>query len=257
MPVDLHRTANRLLRAVPPTERFLASLERVKLEKGEELERPDTPVTHVHFPESGLLSVLATARSRKIEVGMIGFEGMTGSSVVLGAPPAHVILVQSPGVVLRLPVEEFRASLAVPAVQARWLHYVHVLMVQATQTGLANGQGSLVERLARWILMWHDRIREPEIDVTHGYISILLGVRRAGVTVAMHRLEGDRLIRSTRNRITVLNRDGLVRAANGFYGVPEAEYDRLLGPAPPRPGYVRVRTGNDPQGPAFTGRPLA
>jgi CRP-like cAMP-binding protein len=230
MPLDLHRTANRLLRGISPTERFLAALERVKLEKGQELERPDTPVTHVHFPESGLLSVLATARSKKIEVGMIGYEGMTGSSVVLGAPqPAHVVLVQSASVVLRVPVDDFRSSLAVAALQARWLHFAHILMVQATQTGLANGQGSLVERLARWIVMWHDRIRQPEIDVTHGYISILLGVRRAGVTVAMHRLEGDRLIRSTRSRITVLDRDGLVRAANGFYGVPEAEYARLIG----------------------------
>jgi CRP-like cAMP-binding protein len=232
MALDLHRTANRLLRTVVPAEhRFLAAFERVKLEKGQELERPDAPVAHVYFPESGLLSVLATTRSKKIEVGMIGYEGMTGISVVLGARhPSHVVLVQSPSVTLRLPVEAFRASLAVPALQARWLHYAHVVMVQATQTGLANGQGSLVERLARWIVMWHDRIREPEIDVTHGYISILLGVRRAGVTVAMHRLEGERLIRSTRNRITVLDREGLVRAANGFYGVPEAEYDRLLGP---------------------------
>jgi len=224
------RPANRLLRLVAPTQpRFVASLERVKLAKGQEVERPGAPVSHVYFVESGLLSVIATGGVRKIEVGMIGYEGMTGTSAALGADePAHVVLVQSAGTALRLPLADFRASFAVPELHVLWLRYAHVLMVQATQTGLANGQGSLVERLARWLVMRHDRVRTPEIDVTHGYISILLGVRRAGVTVALHRLEGEHLIRSQRNRISVLDRGGLVRVANGYYGKPEAEYDRLI-----------------------------
>lgn len=227
--VDLSLGKNRLLRALAPGKPFVAALERVKLERGQEVERPGVPIDHVYFPESGLLSVLATAGGKKIEVGMIGYEGMTGTSFVLGADhPAHVVLVQSPGSALRMPVADLRGFLAGPDMRSLWLRYAHVVMVQATQTGLANGEGSLVERLARWILMWHDRIREPDIEVTHGYISILLGVRRAGVTVAMHRLEGDHLIRATRNRITVLDREGLMRTAKGFYGTPEAEYERLI-----------------------------
>jgi CRP-like cAMP-binding protein len=153
---------------------------------------------------------------------------MTATAALASDQATHSMLVQSPGSALRLPIARFRATLAVPELRSLWLRYAHVLMVQATHTALANGQGSLVERLARWIVMWHDRIRQPEIKVTHTYVSSLLGVRRAGVTVAMHHLEGEHLIQAHRNLITVLDRDGLIGRANGYYGQPEAEYDRLL-----------------------------
>ena len=99
---------------------------------------------------------------------------------------------------------------------------------QASQTAVANGRGRLNERLARWLLMWHDRLRSSELDVTHEFLSLLLGVRRPGVTVALHELEGLGLISSTRNHVRILDRAGLRRASNGFYGIPEAEYDRTM-----------------------------
>jgi CRP-like cAMP-binding protein len=112
---------------------------------------------------------------------------------------------------------------------ANLLRYVHVFMVQNSQTALANGRGTLDERLARWLLMWHDRINRSELIVTHEFLALLLGVRRQGITVTLHELEGQGLIRAARNRVHILDRDGLRRAANGFYGIPEAEYDRLIG----------------------------
>ena len=102
-------------------------------------------------------------------------------------------------------------------------------MVQGSQTALANGRGRLDERLARWLLMWHDRLESNEFPTTHELLALLLGVRRAGVTVALHELEGRGLIRSLRGRIRIVDRLGLQLAASGFYGIPECEYERSIG----------------------------
>jgi CRP-like cAMP-binding protein len=223
---------NRLLSRVP--RGLLPPFQDIRLEKGQELERPGDPVRHVYFPESGLVSVIATWTTKKIEVGMIGFEGMTGAALVLGSDrSAQLLLVQSAGWAQRLTREAFLATLDLPELRTLWLRYAHVLTVQASQTALANGTASMIQRLARWLVMWHDRMPDQApnqaIAVTHEYIAILLGVRRAGITMALHRLEGDHLIKSDRRQITVLDRAGLVRLAKGFYGAPEAEYDRLIG----------------------------
>jgi DNA-binding transcriptional MocR family regulator len=92
-------------------------------------------------------------------------------------------------------------------------------------------------------LMWHDRVPQDDLLITHEFLALLLGVRRQGVTVALHELEGRGLIRSTRSHVRILDRDGLLQAANGFYGIPEAEYDRAIGfavgSAPPgRPSFA-------------------
>jgi hypothetical protein len=83
--------------------------------------------------------------------------------------------------------------------------------------------------------MWHDRVRDDQLSVTHDFLALLLGVRRPGVTVALHELEGKGLIRSTRNMVRILDRGGLQRAAGGYYGTPEAEYDHLIVGALVRP----------------------
>ena len=121
------------------------------------------------------------------------------------------------------------AMSASPSLASILLRYAHVFMIQSGQTALANGRGRLDERLARWLLMWDDRIRPESITVTHDFLALLLGVRRPGLTDTMNDLEGRGLIRSGRGKVLLLNREGLKLAANGFYGVPEAEYDRALG----------------------------
>lgn len=212
-------------------EQFASSLERMKLELAQEIEHPDKVIQDIYFPESAVLSVVEAIGARKrIEIGLIGLEGMTGTSLALAADrPAHILIVQSAGSALRASREAFLASLAVPELQSLWLKYAHVLMVQLGHTTLASGTGSLLERLARWIVMWHDRVPGDEFNTTHDFISLMLGYRRAGITTALHKLEGEKLIRSKRNRIIVLDREGLIKAANGLYGKAEAEYDRLIG----------------------------
>ena len=109
------------------------------------------------------------------------------------------------------------------------LHYAQAFMLQSSYTSLANGRGTLEKRLARWLLMAHDRIEGDELPLIHDFLSLMLGVRRAGVTTAIRELEHKALIEGRRGLIVVLDRDGLEELADGFYGQPEAEYKRLMG----------------------------
>jgi CRP-like cAMP-binding protein len=166
----------------------------------------------------------------RIEDGRVGHVGMTGLGVVLGGDRSlNEALMQSTGSAWRIDTPELRKAMAAsPTLTATLFRYVHVFFAQASQTALANGRGKLDERLARWLLMWHDRLHDDNLTITHEFLAFLLGVRRQGVTVAQHDLEGRGLIRSTRSLVRILDRHGLQQAANGFYGAPEAEYDRAI-----------------------------
>ena len=233
-------SANRILDllSVGDCRALRREFEDVALEPRQVLETSQRPVPYVYFPMSGLASIVGTTRLNRrieggyrIEVGMVGYEGMTGLAVVLGDDrSANETVVQSSGRALRIGSGPLRKAMdASPTLTRTLLRYVHVFMMQASQTAVANGCGKLNERLARWLLMWHDRLRSGELDVTHEFLSLLLGVRRPGVTVALHTLEGLGLIASTRNHVRILDRAGLKRVSNGFYGIPEAEYDRTMG----------------------------
>ena len=234
---------NRLLAVLSHADRDLLTpaLETIELDARQVLEAPSDPISHVYFVESGLVSVVGTTvPDHRIEVGMVGYEGMTGLCIVLGDDrSANETVVQSSGSAMRVNTKTLREMMGESrSLTTTLLRYVNVFMVQGSQTALANGRGKLDERLARWLLMWHDRVLADELIITHEFLALLLGVRRQGVTVTLHELEGKGLIRSTRSHVRILDRDGLQRAANGFYGVPEAEYDRsigfAIGRAPPR-----------------------
>jgi CRP-like cAMP-binding protein len=227
--------ANRLLKSISASDRaaLLPDLEAVSLATWQIIERPNERIPRVYFLTSGLASVVGTTRpDQRIEVGMVGYEGMTGLAVVLGHDRStNETVIQAAGTALRIPSAVLRRALqASPTLSAALLRYVHLFMMQASQTALANGRGKLSERLARWLLMWQDRLKTSHLTVTHEFLALLLGVRRQGVTVALHELEGEGLIKGTRNRITVVDRKGLLALADGFYGVPEAEYDRTIRP---------------------------
>jgi CRP-like cAMP-binding protein len=161
---------------------------------------------------------------------MIGSEGMTGLAVVLAdGRSRNQTIVQSAGSAMRLSARSLAEAVAASrTLTSAILRYAHVFMLQNAQTALANGRGRLDERLARWLLMWHDRMERDTLTVTHEFLALLLGVRQPGVTDALHVLEGKGLIRTTRSRVHIRDRRGLQLAANGFYGMPEAEYDRLM-----------------------------
>lgn len=207
-------------------------LEGIELDVHQILEAPGDPISHVYFVQSGLISVLgATRPDHRIEVGMVGYEGMTGLDVVLGDNSSpNETLVQCSGSALRISTTALRRAMRhSKSFTAMLLRYVRVFLVQSSQTALANGRGRLDERLARWLLMWDDRMRDEQTTITHEFLALLLGVRRPGVTIALHELEGKGLIRATRSQIRILDRSGLQLAAKGFYGIPEAEYARSIG----------------------------
>jgi CRP-like cAMP-binding protein len=227
--------ANRLLKSLSAADRatLLPDLEATSLSTWQIIERSNERIPYVYFLTSGLASIVGTTQpEQRIEVGMVGYEGMTGLAVVLGDDRStNETVIQAAGTALRIPSAVLRRTLQdSTTLSAALLRYVHVFMMQCSQTALANGRGRLSERLARWLLMWQDRLKTRHLTVTHEFLALLLGVRRQGVTLALHELEGQGFIKGTRNRITVVDRDGLLGLASGFYGVPEAEYDRTIRP---------------------------
>ena len=228
---------NRLLATLSPADLHLLQplLEDVELRSRQTLDAPRSPITHVYFVQTGLISVVGAAgRDRRIEVGMVGCEGMTGPDAVLGGESSpNETLVQSPGRALRISTVALRRIMRESeSITALLLRYVRVLLVQTSQTALANGRGKLDERLARWLLMWDDRVSDPSASITHDFVALLLGVTRPGITLALHVLEGKGLIRSTRGRVRIVDRAGLRAAASGYYGVAEEEYELSIGRSP-------------------------
>ncbi len=206
-------------------------LKPVKLNQGMVLEEANKPTKTVYFLSSGIGSTIAISKEhRSAEVALFGYEGMSGTSVVTqGLQSPQETFMQTSGEGLAIEADELSKLLEKsPSLQRHLLQYVQVLETQMAQTALANVHAKLEVRLARWLLMCHDRSSGNKIELTHKILSIMLGVRRAGVTVATHLLEGKGLIRAVRGEITIVDRGGLEEEAQEFYGIPEAEYTRLI-----------------------------
>ena len=227
---------NRLLSilAAEDFERLRPSLERVSLRMKQALEQPNKPIGHVYFPEPGVASVVAVTPSGiRMEVGLIGPEGMSGLAILQGGDRApYDTFVQVPGEAIRISADALRAALLQSeTLRLLFLRYAQAFSVQVAFTALANGQLNINQRLARWLLMCHDRVDGGSFPITHQFLALMLGVRRAGVTTALQSLEKRAALTSTRGRIVILDRDALVLLAGDTYGVPEAEYERLIGHA--------------------------
>lgn len=224
---------NRLLGALPPTEleRLRPCLERVQLAQRDILHEPGEQVSYVYFPESAVLSLISTMRSgATVEVGTAGCEGMAGLSVLLAEGVSTVrTLAQIPGATQRMTAEAFARLANEPGVFHRTLlRYTQAFLTQVAQTAACNGAHLVVERCARWLLMTHDRVEGDEFPLTHEFLAFMLGVRRAGVTVAMRTLQDDGLLCYTRGHVRIVDRDGLEGASCECYRVVRAHFERLL-----------------------------
>jgi len=196
------------------------------------LEEPNRRIEAVYFPLSGFASVVAIqSPTRHVEVGLIGREGMTGLPIVLGnhrSPLATYI--QADGEAQRIRAADLRSAMQQsPSLRDSLLKYAQAFGVQTTHTAISNAISRLDHRLARWLLMAHDRISGDVLPLTHEFLSIMLAVRRPGVTDALNSLEQQSLISCGRKGITVRDRKGLERYVGKAYGIPEAEYRRLIG----------------------------
>jgi CRP-like cAMP-binding protein len=181
-------------------------------------------VEHVYFPDKGIVSVVANGNNA-IEVGIVGREGMTSVSVVLDstAKAPHETYVQVAGKGQRVSVAHLLEAIeASSSLQRALLRYADTFLRQATETALANGRHKIEERLARWLLMANDRLDGHYVPLTHEFLSVMIGTARPGVTVALQEIERRGLITHQRGFVTIIDRDGLVKASNGAYVAPKA-----------------------------------
>ena len=223
---------NRLLASLSLDDFALVQphLEAVSLEVRHHLFKADQKIAHVTFPESGVASIVADTAEGRFEVGMVGSEGLVGVPIVLGVDRSpHTCLVQATGEAFRIGADELQAAMDHSStLRALLLRFVHTFIVQVSQTAYANAGYSIEERLARWLLMTHDRLERDDMPITHEFMSIMLGTRRPGVTLAVQMLEGVGAIRATRGHITLRDREKLEQLASQSYGFAEREYSNVF-----------------------------
>ncbi len=224
---------NHLIELLPRQDRrrLLAQCEPIQLVFAEVLCEPGQRTRFVYFPVDGFISLLAQSEGQAaLEVGMIGREGMLGIQLCLGVVtvPLHA-LVQGAGAAWRIGTGAFRGELARSAALQRSIdRYIYVLMMQLTASAACLRFHAIGPRLARWLLMSHDRAHCDTFRVTHEFLAYMLGVRRVGVTSAAAALQRDRLIEYQRGVLTVLDRPGLEAAACGCYDMNRKSYADLL-----------------------------
>jgi CRP-like cAMP-binding protein len=223
-------SSNRLLTQLSRADFRLLEphLEAVELPVRKVLATRNKRVEDVYFPESGIASVVANG-DNELEIGMIGREGMTGVSVVLGdnerAP--HQTYMQIAGRGQRLSADHLREAMeASISLNKTLLHYVHSFMKQNTETALANGRHKIEERLARWLLMADDRVDGHELPLTHEFLGIMLGTARPGVTIALQELERRGWITHRRGVVVVIDREGLEKSSKGAYVPSNNNHDK-------------------------------
>jgi len=222
--------SNSILGGLSDLKQFATKLYPVKLEIGEILYEPEQRIEHVYFPTSGVISLLAAFQDGStVEAGVIGREGMLGTSVVLGAETTpHQALVQAEGHALKMAARDLLAEIQNDGLMLDlMLRYTHALFTQVAQTAACNRAHTLEQRLARWLLLTHDRVQQNEFAITQDFLSRMLGVRRAGVSVAANTLREMRAIDYRRGAVIVLDRQELENASCECYQVVKAEYDRL------------------------------
>ncbi len=231
---DLDRGRNLLLRAMSDADFALLApyLIKVDMARGHEFASPDDELPFSWFPLSGIVSVVATtAGGDQAEIGIVGREGMFAVSTLLGVNWSLMhIFAQIPGEVLRIPVGAVQTAMATSAsLRKLLLAYAQSFTLQIAGSALAYATQTIEVRLARWLLMSLERIDGPEIPMTHESLSLMLGVRRAGVTVAIASLEARGAVVGRRATIVVADRARLEAVAGDAYGPAERAYARLIG----------------------------
>ena len=206
-------------------------LERVELPLGFLISCPGQSIEHIYFLEEGIGSIISVSpKGRKAEAGLFGSEGFSPTAPSVGSDRSfHEVCIQSPGHGYRLQVSLLLQLIEQCPCLARLLAKAsHNLATQVSYTALSNAVHPVSVRLARWLLMCHDRIHGDELNITHTYIALMLAVRRPSVTTALHVLEGKRFIRSERGRIFMRDRLAMEDFAQDAYGMPEDEQKYLF-----------------------------
>ncbi len=236
MPDPRHAGMNRLLGALPApdSERLAPHLELVEVELKQLLFDRGKPIDSVYFPGTAVVSVLTTMDDGTgVEIATVGSEGMVGVPLFLGSdlmPVREFSQAQVPGNVVRMGAEFFRQEMLTRgALQRVVQRYVLAFFSQTSQQVACNNLHSIEQRCCRWLLLTHDRVGADEFPLTQEFLSEMLGVRRASVTVVAGTLAKSGFIRFSRGRMTIVDRAGLEALSCECYRITRAEFDRLLG----------------------------
>jgi len=234
MTLNPHTPTNRLLAALPERSRrhVLASCDRVDLAFAAVLCESGERIRHVYFPLDSVISLVAALEDGvRLEVGIVGNEGMLGTSLILGVnrSPQHAV-VQGAGAALRMSAAAFcRHCRESVALREGLNRYVYVLISQLAQTAACIRYHLVEARLARWLLMTRDRVHSSRFRLTHEFLAYMLGVRRVGITHAASSLQERGLISYRRGEIDILDSTGLEKASCRCYREGNKMYERALG----------------------------
>jgi CRP-like cAMP-binding protein len=225
---------NKILAALSANclKRLEPELEFLQLQLGEILYHPKTPIIYVYFPRLAAISMVNIFEDGSmVEVGVVGREGMLGVSLLSGDEMSlHQAIVQVADGAWRMKAQVFKNEIAGDG-ELRKLtrRFSQALFIQVGQTAACNRRHTIVERLARWMLLMQDRIDSDTMQLTHEFIAIMLGARRAGVTLAASALQKENIITYKRGKVTILDREKLERVSCECHRIVRDEYRRLLG----------------------------
>jgi CRP-like cAMP-binding protein len=225
---------NRILACMAPEifDHLRPYLQQIVLRRRAILQEHNRLIEHIYFIERGVASLFArTQRDGPVEVSIVGRLGFVGVAAVLGTMRSpNRCLMEVPGEALRIASKDLRRVMDdTPAVRQHLLNYVHALLIQNTQTALCNVRHELEERLCRWLLLASDRLDEKVIPLTHDQLSMILGVRRAGVTTTLANLEEAGAVIKTRGAVEIADRAILEKKTCECYRIIASEYDRITG----------------------------
>lgn len=206
-------------------------METVRLELREPLFEPDVPISHVYFPETAVISMVSTlCNGTTVQVGTAGCEGMVGLTLFLTEQASSMTaFAQIPGLAGRMSAAAFTSLASAPgALHRSLLRYADAFLTQVSQSATCNATHLVEERCARWLLMTHDRVKTDSFPLAQEFLAFMLGVRRGGVTVAMHDFEDAGMVRYSRGDVQILDRAKLEGASCECYRTVRANFDRLL-----------------------------
>jgi CRP-like cAMP-binding protein len=202
------------------------SLRNISLDRQNFLEIPGQRNPYVYFIEKGVVSIAAATESRRIQVAMVGPGGVVG----LGHDDApYETTVHFPSEALRIPREDLNAFVAAsPSLRELLDRYRSVVEMEIAQSAVAIGTARAPARIARWLLMFSDRLQSHELQLKHDMVAAALAVRRPTVTLTIQDFQGLGALRAGRGSVKIVRRKILEEIAGEFYGKPEAEYERLI-----------------------------
>ncbi len=226
---------NQILDTLSPEtfNRLAPHLIQVNLAQGEIVHNPGEPLVHLYFPIDCLFSVVLTMQNgATAEVGMVGNREVLGINALMGNSETTQTAyeVQVAGSAIRIDAavirEEFNRK---GELHDLLLRYTQAFLAQVSQTAACNALHVWEQRLARWLLETQERISSDELPLTQEFIAVMLGVRRAGVTLAAQKLQEQKLIQYRRGNVKILDQAGLESCACECFRTIKKEYDRLLG----------------------------